>query len=363
MAAMYCPHCQASLQAPREGQEFACPECGGTIRVWSTQIQTPELRIDSPPSEAPGLPVARDSIKEPTTALPFANLSLNTNSLATSGAFRREMERFSEKNLPALDHVELLPLPEQVPVEADRLGKPLASVRLKGDNRIFGTLAGALFLAFGLFCLVGPLIAIANEGLPKKKGDGAGILLPPCVYFPLASALGGWLIFLRKWTPPRSLWVCPHGLIWEWGPRSGFRRWEQIEEFSASGATGRPLFWITPALGTDFVLSAGQDPAVVPIADYIELKCSAVLLPVLFRRLQAGERVSFGELAMDRAGIRARGQACQWSEIGGTRLDGTAFLVTDRYRRERVRLRTRDVSFPMVAQAIIRTVSEEGLPA
>jgi hypothetical protein len=169
--------------------------------------------------------------------------------------------------------------------------------------------------------------------------------------------------FFRNGTTSRSLWVCPRGLIWEWGGQTGFEQWQGIEEFSSSGATGRPLFWITPAGGTDFVLSAGQDPAIVPIADYIELKASGALLPILFRRLLAGEKVSFGALSMSQRDIRARGQVCLWTEIGGTRLDGTSFLITDRDRQELVRLRTRDVSFPMVAQAIVRIVTEEGLAA
>jgi hypothetical protein len=269
------------------------------------------------------------------------------------------MERFSEDRLPFLGEIPPDPLPEQVPAETDQLGEPVTSISFKGDG-IAGRVAGVFLILSSLSCLLMPPIVFLVEGLPKKGDDLAGMggLL---IYVLILAPVGIWLVFFRKWTPRRSLWVCPGGLIWEWGSRFGFKRWHEIEEFSASGATGRPLFWVTPAEGTNFVLSAGQGPTIVPIADYIELKASGALLPISLKRFVDGETLMFGKLRMDQKGIRAGSDTWLWHEIKDTRVDGTAFLVKDARNRDVLRLRTRDVSFPMVAQAIVRLVTEEGL--
>jgi hypothetical protein len=330
-----------------------------------TEIQTPDLRLDPVPVVELEPPAPQESIKKPATDLPAAKKDRRADNdvLATSAAFRREMERFSEDRLPFLDEFPADPIPEGVPADADRLGRPVASIHLRGEHRIVGVATGVAFLVGAMGCLVMPILGILTEGAPKRDEIGAacGGILGVLIYVIAFAGLGIWLILIRKYTPSRTLWVCPRGVMWQWGARVGFKRWHEIEDFSASGATGRPLFWVTPAEGTDFVLSAGQGPAIVPIADYVELKSAAALLPVMLLRLLAGDKVKFDKLSMDTIGIRARGQVCLWSEIGGTRLDGTAFLITDRDRQELVRLRTRDVSFPMVAQAIVRIVTEEGL--
>ena len=367
MTAVRCPQCQAVLNILPEqrGQTIVCGQCGNSfhLAIPATEIQTPNLRLDAaPPVDLP-LPLAvEESIKKPATDLPVARPARRAEQPAVSGsaAFRREMERFSEDRLPFLDEFPLEPIPEQVPIEADQLGRPVASLLLKGDKRVLGITAGVGMMFLALSCLAMIPIGFLAAG-PPKKGEDLGGMASVLIYVPIFAGIGIWLVLIKKWTPPRSLWVCPGGLIWQWGSRVGFRRWHEIEDFSVSGATGRPLFWLTPAEGTDFVLSAGQGPTVVPVADYIELKASAALLPVMLGRFLANEKLKFDRLSMDRDGIRARGQVCLWSEIGGTRLDGTAFLVTDRGRQELVRLRTKDVSFPMVAQAIVRIVTEEGL--
>ena len=323
-----------------------------------TEIQTPDLRLDPVPVIELATPPPQKAIKKPATDLPTTRQARPADDVVgNSAAFRREMERFAKDQLPDLEDIGARPLAEDIPAEADALGRPLAAIDFKGERKEVGLVL--------ITCLVCGFLAMCICPVISKERLGWDEILAVWSVWILTAApfvgIGAWLAFFRKWTPHRTLWVCPRGLIWQWGARVGFKRWHEIEDFSASGATGRPLFWVTPAEGVDFVISAGQGPAIVPIADYIELKSAAALLPIFLRLLLAGEKVRFDRLSMEPIGIRARGQVCLWSEIGGTRLDGTAFLITDRDRQELVRLRTRDVSFPMVAQAIVRIVTEEGL--
>jgi hypothetical protein len=368
MPAARCPHCQSVLEVRPEqrGQEVVCGHCGQRTLMPAapTEIQTAETHVGPLPAEL-GMPLpSLEAIKNPETdlaAIRPVRLSWK-NLLAESATLRRELDRFGDDALPNLRgmsaHMSAQPIPGELPEEADELGAPLASIHLPGEWRktSIGTVCALLLGTLSICC-----VPVILDG-PGSRGVFEAIPAVLLYAIPFA-ALAIWLAFFRKWTPNRALWVCPGGILWQWGERAGFRRWHEIEDFSASGATGRPLFWITPAEGTDFVLSAGQGPTVTPIADYIELKASAALLPIALKRIADGEKVEFGKLAMDRRGIHFGAGFCTWRNFDRIWVNGTTTSVDDVNRRGRFQLKTRDVSFPMVAQSVARIVSEEGLPA
>jgi hypothetical protein len=106
------------------------------------------------------------------------------------------------------------------------------------------------------------------------------------------------------------------------------------------------------------------DCAHAPIAEYVELKTSAALLPLLLERIYHGKRVRFGErLSMDRAGVHQSRKCCPWSDVTGIYADGTYVAVNLIDGRRMFQLSTRFVPFSMVAQAVARIMTEEGLPA
>jgi hypothetical protein len=361
-----CPHCRTLLEVPPEqrGAIIVCGHCGRRLEVpaASEQIQSPDRPAGPAPERgAPAHLPSPNAIKTPGAVVPPLLVTgvKSAAFLAHSAAFRREMQRFADDALPSLAELRIDPLPGRVPEEADELGEPLASFRLPGESRIGTSIAGSLMILFGLPYLVMPVAALVHPPLHHEDiGPAIGSALAGLTF----ASLGVWLIWERGLTPSPTLWVCPEGLIWEYGPRVGLCRWDAVEDFAASGATGRPLIWITPREGVRFVFSARHGPAINPITEYIELKTSAALLPLLLVRIFAGERVSLGDLSMDRNGIAWRREQVAWSEVAGIAVAGDFTRVEVVRGWSRIGLRSRDVSFPMVAQAIARIITEDGLP-
>jgi hypothetical protein len=363
MPQIRCPHCRAMLdvEAEPEGRTIVCAHCEQVLHLPPTgQIQLPEMRLDALP--------AVNAIKEPATDLPAVRrVRPREPEFSTDApAFRSEMARFTGLALPNLESLGVEKLPPEVQAQASMLGLPIASLHLPGSEHTQRKrlIAGLIVCTVGLALLLGSLmVGIRRWGQEDHVG-----MLP---VYAVTCLLVGIPLLLGKRTPAQTYWICPEGMIWQWGQGTGHCRWHEIARLSSAVVGGRAVYWFSPARGINIVLRRSLDPDAVLFAEYVELKASAALLPVALDQLQHGECVEFGQLRLDDAGVycrqatvlRSTHVSCPWDELVGVYVDAGQVRVDRHGHRGFMKLRALDVSFPMVVQAIARIVAEQGLPA
>jgi hypothetical protein len=357
-----CPHCQEIVEVPAEQQEtmIACTRCQRPLRAQplaQDQIQRPDMRIDPAPA-----PLLRESIKEAASSLSTRQWEASSweEFLARSPAYRREMNRLTQARLPDLTVFGVAePLPDTVPYEAEELGTPLTCLQLPANHQRNDLIVGCLMAAVGLTALLAAVVRILQADLGNKD---AGTLLLMCLAFSTPLPAGIWVIWRRQVVPGSSLWICPDGLIWQRAQTVGFCRWHQVERFSARATSEGLRIWISPQAGIEFAFSSQRRPAIAPSAEYIELNCAAVLLPMLLERICRGARVNFGQVSLDRDGVLWRRDLLYWPQVAGIFFSGDKVHLDDIRHSGRLWLEHRQVCFPMVVQAIVRIITEDGLP-
>jgi hypothetical protein len=97
----------------------------------------------------------------------------------------------------------------------------------------------------------------------------------------------------------------------------------------------------------------------MPLAEYMQINItSAQLLPKL-GRIYDGERVNFGVIVLDRAGLTSPQFFASWSEIVRVMIDDRSVFVDCRNRPSWHPIRYRDVSFAPLLLAIAHVMIEE----
>jgi hypothetical protein len=365
MTAIRCPHCQAvlTMAAPQRGQAVVCDQCGNSILLPAalTEIQTPDLRIDPPPAVETATPLPpRESVKEPGTALPAFRPGNRKarRSFDESGAFRDEMARFTGSALPDITRVGAAPVPPNAQLAIETLGAPIASLERPANPNRGSVIGGVVLVAMGLgHGVLGSLDFALN---PRPEPAFAIHMVSVGVAL---AAVGILLVVFRKRTPLQIYWVCPDGLIWQWGPRIEYCRWDEVARFSSSVVADHAVYWLSPRRGVDLVLRSSLGRGAMLLAEYIELRASAAQLPLVLNRIRRGQRVAFRKLFIDLQGLHAGRATCPWDEISGIHVDATTFRVDGEGRRGLICLRALDVSFPLVVQAVARIMSDESSAA
>jgi hypothetical protein len=262
------------------------------------------------------------------------------------------MARFSREKLPDLTAWTVDPIPAGMPVAADELGPVMSSLHIPGNPNRANLVVGILLMVFG------PLILPATMlGSPQPEW-AAAISYGLCMV-----ALGLLVIWFRKPTLAKRLWVCEGGLIWQEGERIGFCPWDGIAHFTSSEVHGRAIYLLCPEEGVKFFLTPALGPHIPSLAEYIELAASAALIPVALDQIRRGVQVTFGLLTMDREGVWSGRRYCPWSRLAGIYVDATTVRVDEIAGLNGLPMRAWDVSFPMAAQAIGRIIAEDGLPS
>jgi hypothetical protein len=155
-----------------------------------------------------------------------------------------------------------------------------------------------------------------------------------------------------------TLWLFEDGILWQQGSQFGRWRWEDIEEFDVSPARGQPCYRIVPRHESALELSLACSPAIMALAEYMEIKiASAQLLPML-RRIVKGELVQFGAVRLDAKGFVSPGFAASWSDVVRVVADQANVFVDRRGQPEWHPIPYRDVACPLLmltlAQILIK---------
>jgi hypothetical protein len=134
-----------------------------------------------------------------------------------------------------------------------------------------------LFLAVGAFNL-----AVDRVQPALRHGISAYSLM---VLFGLAGiAFSSWYALFRRPLLDITVWIFENGLSLRRGGEIEACAWEEIQDFKADLNSGHATFWITAPGFCRLILCTKQAPAIIPLAEYIQLKiASAQLLEKVHR--------------------------------------------------------------------------------
>ena len=114
--------------------------------------------------------------------------------------------------------------------------------------------------------------------------------------------------------------VYPHGFAYQRGKQLDFCTWERITTFW-SYRQCRPdtlnsyKYWVTRDDGAVFAFKSSRLNDVDDLAGHIYSQVRDRLLAPALAAFQAGERVEFGPVAIDREGLTYRGEHLTWDQI------------------------------------------------
>lgn len=305
------------------------------------------------------------AIGRPDPNPPLDNYSSWDDFRSTSPALQRALIDLATKVLPDLRGMKPMDIPEDAPDTDDELGCPLASMTLTDESPSRGTfkIRRAIFgCSLGMAIL---LSAFLERYFMRTAAITVGITAS-------ALGIGCWIAsrygpFKNMWWhgdlghafQSPTLWLFEGGMLWQQGVEFGRWRWEDIEEFDVSPDRGQPRYRIVPSRECAMELSLACSPAIMPLAEYMEVKiASAQLLPKL-RRIVQGERVRLGALLLDAQGITGPGYTAPWSEVVRVVADQASILVDRRDQPEWHPIPYQDVSCPLLVLALSAILIED----
>lgn len=188
----------------------------------------------------------------------------------------------------------------------------------------------SFWAAFGFWVAVNVFVLVAPPPgfTPAKHAAiGAGLLA-------IVLALFGFVLYGAAWRlrrRTRALYVFPEGVVYQTaaGDRGGCR-WADVAEVWRAETmhhgvtTRRHVRLVTP--DADVLI----DPALTSyakLADDVEVCVARATLPDLLARYRAGDRLTFGPLELDTAGVTLRGRSVPWAEVKTFRLVGGTLLM------------------------------------
>jgi hypothetical protein len=284
---------------------------------------------------------------------------------STSPALQRALIDLATKVLPDLRGMKPRDIPADAPATDDELGCPIASMTLTDEGQSRGTfkirrvLFGCLFGAAIL--LIAFLERYAMRTAAVTVGSSVGAL---AIAFWTASRYGpfknmGWHGDLGHAFQSATLWLFEDGIFWQQGSQFGRWRWEDIELSTVSRQSRQPRYRIVPRHDTAMELSLACSPAIMALAEYMEVKIASAQLVPKLRRIVAGERVRFGVVLLDAQGFASPGFTAPWSDVVRVVADQTSVFVDRRDQPEWHPIPYRDVSCPLLLLALAQILIED----
>jgi hypothetical protein len=347
MSNVTCPHCQQIVPAPNDAAQARCVHCGQVIPIVETHITA-----SAPASSAAVQPADQAEWSPPHSEhsqVPLPERYATWEEFRSlSPTIQSELIKLATCALPDMRGAKLRTLPADLPAAVDDFGRPLASLTIPGEKRSLNWAVGSLFA--GLGCL---FVALGAIGL---SGVSAYSLM---ILFGLAGiAFGVWYAYLRRPPLEITVWIFENGLFLQRGNDVEACAWEEVKDFKGDPNSGHPTFWITTRADWRLILSSEQTPAIMPLAEYIQVKIVSAQLLAKLRQIFEGNRVPFGILSLDRAGITGRFTS-RWSEIVRVMSDDAHVFIDCRNLNSWHQVRYRDVSFPHLLLAISHVMIDE----
>lgn len=208
------------------------------------------------------------------------------------------------------------------------LGTLRSEHAIRNMSRIGALVFGILFLsgaatsvAFGLFTVVATL---SSRGGFRPDGLVAGLL----VSVPLA-LVGGFLLFhtWRSWPIAAALFEKGVG----YRDRKGARAlawgdfdavWQSITKRYVNGVyAGTTHIYRARVRGGETLVFDDRLRDVSALGEAVVKATASALLPAALRAYEAGERVNFGPIALDRGGLHSGGKSLPWAEVKAVKIE------------------------------------------
>jgi hypothetical protein len=352
-----CPHCQQIVPVPSDAAPARCVHCGQVIPILETHITA-----SAPASSAAVQPADQAEWSPPHSEHSQVPLPERYSTWeefrSLSPTIQSELIKLATIALPDMRGAKLRTLPADMPASVDDFGRPLATLVIPGEKRSLNWTVGAFFAGLGcLFLVVGAIGLGADRAEPAPRGGVPAYFL--MMLFGLAGiAFGVWYLSLRRPLLEITVWIFENGLFLRRGNDGEACAWEDVKDFKGDPNSGHPTFWITTRGDWRLILSSEQTPAIMPLAEYIQVKIVSAQLLAKLRHIFEGNRVPFGVLSLDRAGITGRFTA-RWSEIVRVMSDDAHVFIDCRNLQSWHQVRYRDVSFPQLLLAISHVMIEE----
>jgi hypothetical protein len=342
MPNVICPQCQASFDASVDLGQAHCVRCGQVVTM-------PRI------SQA-----FQVFVERPATAAMNAALELPARYAsweefrALSPTLQDELLKLAGHPLPDMRSAELRPLPAILPAKVDEFGEPLASLAIPGETRFGNRTIGIAIASWNLLFLI---VIGFQLGMPRPAPAGFKILLLAGGI--VGMGVGGWYAWFRRPSLAINLWIFHGGLFLERGNEVEACAWADINNLQADPNKGRPIHRITTTADFQVVLSADATPAIMPLAEFIEISITSAQLLTRLRQLFEGKRVKFGAVHLDRAGLLGHHFFARWSDIVRVMINDSNVFIDCRNRPTWHQIRGRNVSFVLLLSAISHIMIEE----
>jgi hypothetical protein len=347
MDPIVCRHCHATVT----DAGTRCSHCGQALgppetHVTAHPIAAQAIRADSQPEYQP-------SAVPPAPEPPRGRYTSWEDFRANSPVVQRTLLDLATRVLPDMRSQPREPLPADLPPSTDAMGVPLASATLAQE----GTSAVRLVVhrIVIMLILVGALTGIAL--IQHHRSPRIGISL----FLGIAAVLLAMRYRLLRAGLLQSvrLWLFENGILWQEGATVDACRFEDIAEFRVPPEGPHRSFTLVPRPGVTLLMTLRSSVAILPLAEYIEIRmASAQLLPTL-QRIFAGERVRFGAVVLDRHGFEGPGVRADWSQIVRVMGDRRSVFVECRDQAGWRSIRVGAVSCPLLMLSVAHILVEE----
>ncbi|HEU4412574.1 MAG TPA: DUF6585 family protein [Polyangiaceae bacterium] len=208
------------------------------------------------------------------------------------------------------------------------LGACLSEHPIKGVSRWGSLIFGILLLAGAASAVGFGLLSVALSLSSRYGPDFGGLVTSLVIGLPLA-LLGGFLLFnaWRSWPLAAALFEKGVG----YRDRKGARPvafadvtsvWQAITRRYVNGVyAGTTHVYRAQTRAGETLVFDDRLRDVEKLGEALVKASAAALLPGALRAFEAGERVPFGPLALDRAGLHSGGKSLPWAEVKAVKIE------------------------------------------
>jgi hypothetical protein len=332
-----CPACHVTVEVPPvAGRAFySCIDCGYPIPL--------------PPAPSEAITALDGAIAIPVRTPDGTDAKTEWDMFLGREWVCAELFNLKNAALPDLHKSKALPLPVDLPVKVNEIGRPLATLKIEPSptlgRRLWKWFVTILYILFGsttLFGLIASVLQFPNIAV-------VGVIL-----WMTAMAYIYFLVFLSRRSLIHVVWICTQGICWKNARRARWWPWADIT-IRFQGPSG-------------YSLHAGRECLDLPanragqaIGRYAEIKSSQAFLLTALRQLCERRTVVFDSLSVEATGIRWAGRFWVWQEIDRVALNERALQLHLRDAMV-VDIPYPAVTFPRVIVALANVLTHERLP-
>jgi succinate dehydrogenase/fumarate reductase cytochrome b subunit len=281
--------------------------------------------------------------------------------LLRSPAMRHEVNALMDEPSSMPDQLTCELFPPETPLEARRLGSPLAFAkrnRLHVVFRVLIRIIGWIILInasiLSCFSIIGFLSGLTGFG--EVRFASKSLILTVAAGMMVAAAfnifLGIRLAIIRKFARARSCWFSPGGVVWLTGNKIEWSTWEQLPAVYFREHPRRPALGLPIENEINWFPFRGNAEALL-LPGYLERRASAERMPSTLQAVVEGQIIQFGEWRLSQFTIQLSGTEFLWKQVAEVINEEKVIVIQDRAGRC-MRLAVENIPFPSLFFSLAR---------